>query len=140
MFEKVRKGRFYELRRDGKPVEIELPGCRVTRPPYVLGNSLHPTWYIRLDVSRSEGLEDLLAVGREIERVANAQFSPIRDTQNVVARLSLREMSLYQTNLDEGVEFDAVVKPGNFGNHGWFLHVVKVSPPQPVPEAEVPGC
>lgn len=118
----------------GKPVDVELYGCLIARPPWTKANKT----YVELDLAAAAGdLDALKEIDDFIDRAAHPQYKPF---DKIEARLVVKIPAAsvrYEDEVGDRVPGDAVlltnavvdvvVRPGAFGDFGycWLLQRVK---------------
>jgi len=120
-----KRGNYYVLKYDDKPIEISFKKCSVVRPMYDA--------YIRLDISNAEGnKDDLLKIHEFIKDHSKSEFSPLKyaaengSWKDIVCKISGADWEPCQKYIDSGTEVDVTFAVKSFGKHGWFLHVKNI--------------
>jgi len=119
----VRRGKFDQLRYDGKYVEIPFENVKITRNtrPKIAGGGAYDK-FTRIDIARALGSRaDLLLVHRYIDSKAKPDFSPLKYAAesgswgDVVCKIKT------DRHLSSGDIVSGKLSPGAFSKFGWCL-------------------
>ena len=121
-----KRGKYFQLTYDDKPIEIPFRNCLVVRPTY--------DKYIRLDLSVADGNKgNLLLIHNYIKNNGKSEFSPLKyaDENNswsdVVCKISNASWEPYEQYLGVGDVVDVVFTVSAFGSFGFFLTIKHIS-------------
>jgi len=123
----VRRGKFEQLKYDGKAIELYFDNCTVVREIYDNNK------YIRLDLSKTSGDKNALRlIHSYIQKEVNPNFSPLKyafennSWSDIVCKISNASWEPFEKYLSKGQSVDVVLSPGAFGSFGFCLLIKKI--------------
>ncbi|ABT16044.1 hypothetical protein PBCVCVM1_907R [Paramecium bursaria Chlorella virus CVM-1] len=121
-----KRGKYFQLMYDEKPIEIPFKNCLVVRPVY--------DKYIRLDISLADGNKgNLLLIHNYIKNSGKSDFSPLKyaaennSWSDIVCKISNASWEPYEQYLNSGDPVDVVFTVSAFGNFGFFLTIKHIT-------------